>query len=267
MPYKDGATLTQGGEGHENEYTLSVPVSLTKAVLSNEDKANIPLICHLPVHKTKVGEVINYQMDQVLTGFNLQFKMGEEMAKLRDFVIKEVKVTGAVNTLPKGGNVSRTYTYNASAGAWSAGNVTWSSSPSESTAVEHTVPFVDHGDGAENDPYDDTNNTLRVGYSFKNRTSQWGANFYTIPSADFTPTITVKYDVTVKDGEDGEGNPIYVTTRQNITSTIQFSSSYFTDYASGSVGKVHPIVVQIVPAYLFVLADADQRLGYLVIQD
>ena len=269
MPYIAGATLAQGGEGHENEYTLSVPVSLTKAVLSNsnEDKENIPLICHLPVHKDKVGDVINYEMDQVLTGFNLQFQMGAEMAELRDFVIKEVKVTGAANKLPKGGNVSRTYTYNASAGTWSAGNVAWSSLTKETSAVEHTVPFVDNGGGAVNDPYDTTNNTLRVGYSFKNRTSQWGANFYAIPSADFTPTITVTYDVTVKDGEDGEGNPIYITTRQNITSTIQFSNSYFTDYAGGAIGKVHPIVVKIVPSYLFVLADADQSFGYLVIQD
>lgn len=262
MPYKDGAALTPGGEGHENEYTLSVPVSLTKAVLSNEDKANIPLICHLPVHKDKVGDVINYEMDQVLTGFNLQFKMGEEMAKLRDFVIKEVKVTGAANTLPKGGNVSRTYTYNASAGTWSAGNVAWSSFTKETSAVEYTVPFVDNGGGAENNPYDATNETLRVGYSFQNQTSQWGANFYTIPSADFTPTISVKYDVTVYD----EGGN-FIETRENITSTIEFSNGYFTDYASGSVGKIHPIVVQIVPSYLYVLADADQRASWIIVQE
>jgi hypothetical protein len=262
MPYIDGAALTQGEVGHENEYTLSFPVELSDVVLSKANVAEIPLICHLPVHKDKVGDVINYEMDQVLTGFNLQFQMGAEMAELRDFVIKEVKVTGAAGKLPIGGNVSRTYTYNASAGTWSAGNVAWSSLTKETSAVDYTVPFVDHGDGAENDPYDTTNNTLRVGYSFKNQTSQWGDNFYTIPSADFTPTITVTYDVTVKE-EDGT----YTKTRENITSTIQFSSSYFTDYASGSVGKVHPIVVQIVPAYLFVLADADQRLGYLVIQD
>lgn len=262
MPYNGGATLTQGGEGHENEYTLSVPVTLDDAVLSDANKANIPLICHLPVHKDKVGEVINYEMDQVLTGFNLQFQMGAEMAELRDFVIKEVKITGDEMSLPKGGTVSRTYTYNASAGTWSAGNVAWSGIAKKTEAVDYTVPFVDHGDGAENDPYDTTNNTLRVGYSFKNRTSQWGDNFYTIPSADFTPTITVTYDVTVKE-EDGT----YTKTRENITSTIQFSSSYFTDYASGSVGKVHPIVVKIVPSYLFVLADADQSFGYLVIQD
>lgn len=268
MPYVAGVTLTQGGEGHENEYTLSVPVSLTKAVLSNsnEDKENIPLICHLPVHKDKVGDVINYEMDQVLTGFNLKFQMGEEMAELRDFVIKEVKVTGAAGTLPIGGNVSRTYTYNASAGTWSAGNVAWSSSlTKETSAVDYTVPFVDNGDGATDDPYeaiDETHGTLRIGYSFKNRTSQWGDNFYTIPSADFTPTISVKYDVTVYD-EDGN----FIETRENITSTIEFSNGYFTDYASGSVGKIHPIVVQIVPSYLYVLADADQRASWIIVQD
>ena len=277
MPYVAGATLTQGEVGHENEYTLSVPVTLDDAVLSDANKANIPLICHLPVHKDKVGDVINYEMDQVLTGFNLQFQMGAEMAELRDFVIKEVKVTGAAGKLPKGGNVSRTYTYNASAGTWSAGAVAWSDLTKQATAVDYTVPFVDHGGGVyteidtEHGKYDEEKGkyggTLRIGHSFPNTTSQWGANFYTIPSADFTPTITVTYDVTVKDGEDGEGNPIYVTTRQNITSTIQFSNSYFTDYASGSVGKVHPIVVKIVPSYLFVLADADQSFGYLVVQD
>lgn len=262
MPYKAGATLTQGTGEDVNKFTLTVPVSLDKAVLSDEDVADIPLICHLPVHKTKVGEVIDYQMDQVLTGFNLQFKMGEEMAKLRDFVIKEVKVTGAVNTLPKGGNVSRTYTYNASAGTWSAGNVAWSSLTKETSEVEHTVLFVDHGKGAANDAYDATNGTLRIGYSFKNQTSQWGANFYTIPSEEFTPTITVKYDVTVYD----EGGN-FIETREDITSTIEFSSGYFTDYASGSVGKVHPIVVQIVPSYLYVLADADQRASWIIVQE
>ena len=263
MPYKDGAALTQGEVGHENEFTLSFPVELSDVVLSKDDVAEIPLICHLPVHKDKVGDVINYEMDQVLTGFNLQFQMGEEMSELRDFVIKEVKVTGAAGTLPIGGNVSRTYTYNATTNTWSAGDVTWPSKTLKEGAVDYTVSFVDHGEGAENDPYDATNNTLRVGYSFKNQTSQWGNNFYTIPSAESesTPTISVKYDVTVKDGDN------YIPTRENIVSTIQFSSSYFTDYASGSVGKVHPIVVKIVPAYLFVLADADQRLGYLVIQD
>lgn len=263
MPYVAGAMLTQGEVGHENEYTLSFPVELSDVVLSKDDVAEIPLICHLPVHKDKVGDVINYEMDQVLTGFNLQFQMGAEMAELRDFVIKEVKITGDEMSLPKGGTVSRTYTYNASAGTWSAGAVAWSGIAKKTEAVDYTVPFVDHGDGAADDPYDTTNNTLRVGYSFKNRTSQWGANFYAIPSADFTPTISVKYDVTVYD-EDGN----FIETRENITSTIEFSSDYFgITYSGGNIGKIHPIVVQIVPSYLYVLADADQRASWIIVQD
>ena len=262
MPYNGSATLTQD----ENVYTLSFPVTLSDAVLGDANKANIPLICHLPIHKDKVGEVINYEMDQVLTGFSLQFKMGTEMAELRDFVIKEVKITGAATTMPNGGTVSRTYTYTPSTGAWGAGDVTWSSITKKAEAVNYTVPFVDHGKGAANDAYeviDETHGTLRVGYSFKDATSQWGGNFYTIPSSDFTPTISVKYDVTVQD-EDGN----YIKTREDITSTIEFSSSYFnfTDYAGGSVGKVHPIVVQIVPSYLYVLADADQRASWMIIE-
>ena len=260
---RNGVKFEQGGVGHENEYTLSFPVALSDAVLGDANKANIPLICHLPIHKDKVGDVINYEMDQVLTGFSLQFKMGTEMAELRDFVIKEVKITGAATTMPNGGMVSRTYTYTPSTGAWGAGDVTWSNITKKADAVNYIVPFVDHGNGADNDAYDATNSTLRVGYSFKDATSQWGGNFYTIPSSDFTPTISVKYDVTVQD-EDGN----YIKTREDITSTIEFSSSYFnfTDYAGGSVGKVHPIVVQIVPSYLYVLADADQRASWMIIE-
>lgn len=262
MPYNADATLTQGTGDDANKYTLSFRVEFSDAVVSVANKANIPLICHLPIHKTVVGEVIDYQMDQVLTGFNLQFKMGEQMSELRDFVIKEVKVTGAASTLAKAGTVSRTYTYNASAGTWSAGSVMWSSLTKKAEAVEYPVPFVDHGDGAADDPYDATNSTLRVGYSFKDVTSQWGSNFYAIPSAEFTPTITVKYDVTVRDEA---GN--YITTRENITSTVQFSSGYFDNYAVGQTGKVNSIIVQIVPDYLYVLADADQRASWIIVQD
>lgn len=262
MPYNADATLTQGTGDDANKYTLSFRVEFSDAVVSDANTADIPLICHLPIHKTVVGEVIDYQMDQVLTGFNLQFKMGEQMSELRDFVIKEVKVTGAASTLAEAGTVSRTYTYNASAGTWSAGSVMWSSLTKKADAVEYTVLFVDHGDGAADDPYDATNETLRIGYSFKDVTSQWGSNFYAIPSAEFTPTITVKYDVTVRDEA---GN--YITTRENITSTVQFSSGYFDNYAVGQTGKVNSIVVQIVPDYLYVLADADQRASWIIVQD
>ena len=260
MPYVAGATLTQGGVGSENEYTLSFPVTLDDAVTSTASE--VPLICHAPVHKTVVGDVINYEMDQVLTGFSLKFMLGTKMTALRDFVIKEVKIKGAANEMPYSGTVSRTYTYDPSNDSWSSGDVTWDI-VKNTTATEFNVPFVDH----DGDKTIYTNSTLRIGYSDPVETvadaRQWGNPFYAIPSASFNPTIEVKYDVTVKDE-----NGTYITTRENIVSTIKFKDDNFTTYtAAGAVAKVHPIVVQIVPAYLFVLADADQRLGYLVIQD
>ena len=269
MPYVADATLTQGGVGHENEYTLSFPVTLgdadsdekIDAVTSTASK--VPLICHAPVHKTVVGDVINYEMDQVLTGFSLKFMLGTKMTALRDFVIKEVKIKGAENEMPYSGTVSRTYTYDPSNDSWSSGDVTWTGITNSTTATEFTVPFVDH-DG-DKTIYD--NSTLRIGYSDPVATvadaRQWGNPFYAIPSTSFNPTIEVTYDVTVKDE-----NGTYITTRENIVSTIKFKDDNFTTYtAAGAVAKVNPIVVQIVPNYLYVLADADQRNGYLIVEE
>ncbi len=270
MPYMDadtsepqaarnGVKFEQGGEGHENEYTLSFPVTLGNAVTSTASE--VPLICHAPVHKTVVGDVINYEMDQVLTGFSLKFMLGTKMTALRDFVIKEVKIKGAENEMPYSGTVSRTYTYDPSNDSWSSGDVTWDI-VKNTTATEFTVPFVDHDETGS--IYD--NGTLRIGYSDPVETvadaRQWGNPFYAIPSADFHPDIEVKYDVTVKD-EDGT----YITTRSNIVSTIHFTEGYFKAYtAAGAVAKVNPIVVQIVPDYLYVLADADQRASWLIVE-
>ncbi len=264
---RNGVKLEKAG----NEYTLSFPVTLDDAVTS--DVVTVPLICHAPVHKTKVGETINFQMDQVLTGFNLEFTLGTEMSDLRDFLIKEVKITSAADVLPYKGLVSRTYTYAPSAGTWSSGNVTWSNIEKKGSAIDYTVPYVNNGSAEKgtavmykdnDDTYNSGNGTLRIGYTNRaiTTTGKWGADFFAIPSADFKPNISVKYDVQVKN-EDGT----YTTTRENITNTIQFSDSFFTSYTEGgAVGKLNKITVQIIPDYLYVLADADQRLGYLVIE-
>lgn len=266
MPYKEeGTTLTQGTGADENKYTLSFPVELSDGVIDNV--ADVPLICHAPVHKTVVGDVINYEMDQVLTGFSLKFMLGTKMTALRDFVIKEVKIKGAANEMPYSGTVSRTYTYDPSNDSWSSDDVpTWTGITNSTTATEFNVPFVDH-DG-DKTIYDSTNGTgtLRIGYSDPVETvadaRQWGNPFYAIPSASFNPTIEVKYDVTVKDEND-----TYITTRENIVSTIKFTEGYFKAYtAAGAVAKVNPIVVQIVPDYLYVMADADQRASWLIVE-
>lgn len=262
MPYEADATLTQGTGADENKYTLSFPVELSDGVIDNV--ADVPLICHAPVHKTVVGDVINYEMDQVLTGFSLKFMLGTKMTALRDFVIKEVKIKGAANEMPYSGTVSRTYTYDPSNDSWSSDDVpTWTGITNSTTATEFNVPFVDH----DGDKTIYTNSTLRIGYSDPVETvadaRQWGNPFYAIPSPSFNPTIEVTYDVTVKDE-----NGTYITTRENIVSTIKFKDDNFTTYtAAGAVAKVNPIVVQIVPNYLYVLADADQRNGYLIVEE
>jgi hypothetical protein len=267
---RNGVKLEKAG----NEYTLSFPVELENSVTS--DVATTPLICAAPVHKTRVGETINFQMDQVLTGFNLEFQLGTEMSDLRDFLIKEVKITGAADVLPYKGLVSRTYTYDPSAGTWTAGNVTWSKSNIEKnpSAIDYTVPYVNNGSAEKgtavmykdvDDTYNSGNGTLRIGYTNRaiTTTGKWGADFFAIPSADFKPNISVKYDVQVMN-EDGT----YTTTRENITNTIQFSDSFFTSYTEGgAVGKLNKITVQIIPDYLYVLADADQRNGYLIVKE
>ena len=252
----DGVLLEKNPEAEE--YTLSFPVTLSNSVIN--DVSNVPLICATPVHKTRVGETISYFMDQTMTGFSLKFKLGDKMSNIRDFVIKSVKIKGAAGALPTYGVVSRTYTYVPSTDSWTAGDITWSDIATNALAIDYEVPFVDH-DGAGT-IYDSTNSTLRIGYSNPGAESQWGANFYAIPSASFTPTIEVKYDVTV---QDEEGN--YIETRTNITNTIQFSNGYFDAYASGgSVDQLHTILVQIVPNYLYVLADADQRASWLSLE-
>ena len=275
MPYKEeGVSFTQGTGADENKYTLSFPVTLEEGVVGTvatvelsdgviDNVADVPLICHEPVHKTVVGDVINYQMDQVLTGFTLKFMLGEKMTQIRDFVIKEVKIKGAANEMPYSGTVSRTYTYDPSKDSWTSGDVTWTGVTKKTEATTFAVPFVDHGNGSATDAYDSTAKTLRLGYSFPNAISQWGNPFYAIPSMSFNPTIEVKYDVTVKDEND-----TYITTRSDIVSTIKFKDDNFTTYtAAGAVAKVNPIVVQIVPNYLYVLADADQRNGYLIVEE
>ncbi|MBO7051339.1 MAG: hypothetical protein J6W24_01585 [Prevotella sp.] len=257
---RNGAKLEKDPEAEE--YTLSFPVTLPNSVIN--DVSNVPLICATPVHKTKVGEVISYYMDKTMTGFSLKFKLGDKMSNIRDFVIKQVKIKGAIGALPTYGVVSRTYTYVPSTDSWTAGDITWSDIATNAAAIDYEVPFVDHdNEGTIYVPGGVAGTgTLRIGYSNPGAESQWGANFYAIPSASFTPTIEVKYDVTV---QDEEGN--YIETRTNITNTIQFSNGYFEAYTSGgSVDQLHTILVQIVPDYLYVLADADQRASWLLLE-
>lgn len=266
MPYVAGATLEQGTGDDKYKYTLSFPASLPNSVLA--DVANVPLIGKEPVSKDKIGEKINFQMDQVLAGFNITFQLDDEMAALRDFVITQVEITGAAESLPVSGNVSRTYTYIPATRKWSAGDIVWSGIGTNAEAVDYVVPFVDHdNEGTIYVPGDVAGTgTLRIGNS-NSEPSQWGADFFAIPSPDFTPTIKVKYYV--EDPKDGD--PEQLITRGDpelLTAEIQFSSSFFEKHGQGDVtGKKNGINVFIKPAYLYVLSDYDQWIKHIVVQD
>lgn len=261
MPYSASGELTSP---EANTFTLSYPVSLTNSVINTV--ANVPLICNKPVHKETTGSTISYQMDQTLAGFRLKFVMAEDtrsekMAVIRDFVIKEVHVKGAVETLPVRGTVSRTYTW--SAGAWSAGGITWSSLTTNASALNYKVPFVDYDGAGTIYGSDGVKDSLRIGYSNSQR-SQWGADFYAIPSATFTPTIEITYDVEVAD-IDMPGT--FTKTRRNLTASIELNSTNFETYTSGQAGVMNDIIITIAPEYLYVLADADQKLSWLKVQE
>lgn len=269
MPYKEGATLTQGTGDDQYKYTLSFPASLPNSVLNSV--ADVPLICNKEPSNTKIGEKINFKMDQVLAGFNITFKLDDEMSELRDFVITQVEVIGAAGTLPVSGTVSRTYTYTPATGAWSSGDIVWSGITKNEDDIDYTVPFVDHGKGAASDPYeviDETHGTLRIGRSFPGLASQWGESFFAIPSASFTPTLKVTYYVDDPKNlieEPGEEDPI--TTRDLLTAEIDFSRVNFKSYSEAPIGQKNGINVFIKPAYLYVLSDYDQWIKNIVIEE
>ena len=108
MPYVSGATLTYFDKG----YTLSFNAALS--VENIKEGTNLPLICNQPHHKDAPGEIVNFDMDQTTTGFQLKFKLGTRMSNVRDFEITRVQVIGQI---PDKGKVSRTYTCNED-GTW-----------------------------------------------------------------------------------------------------------------------------------------------------
>lgn len=222
-----------------NSYTLSFPASISKPILTSAD--NTPLICHAPVDRSSSQKLaVPFEMDQTLTGYSIQFQLGEKMDRIRDFVIKSVKISG--ENLPVSGTVSRTYTF--ANDAWTAGAVTWK----------------DVAKGNVSEPLTLESDTITV-------TSQdwtdWGTQaFFAIPHADFNPTIEVTYDVEANDDNNTDGSTI---TRKDVKSIIILNKANFSNLATGTTGEIHPIQIKIVPDYLYVLSDDDHATGVLVV--
>lgn len=275
MPKVDGAKLEQTTSTSGYTYTLSFPFAMTTTdgtapAPTIFDPKEAPIICATPVHKEGTDasgkeftfeRVVEFKFDQTLTAYNLNFKLDSRMGALRQFRIKKVTLAGSIAC---SGTVSRSYTWNTTKKEWTAGAITWPVINRQvfTNDAPFEIPYVASSQvGAEND-----NKTILIDQSSKEFT-QWGANFYTIPDAQFMPTIAVTYDVVFKDENKNE-----VITRKDITSTIKLNKeNFYPTSGSGSIGAgktamINPINILIQPLYLYVLADQDAYTGHLLIE-
>lgn len=275
MPKVEGAKLEQTTSTSGYTSTLSFPFAMTTtdgttAVPAIFDPKEAPIICATPVHKEGTDasgkeftfeRVVEFKFDQTLTAYNLNFKLDPRMGALRQFRIKKVTLAGSIAC---SGTVSRSYTWNTTKKEWTAGAITWKDINRQefTNDAPFEIPYVASTQiGAEND-----NKTILIDQNSTEFT-QWGANFYTIPDAQFMPTIAVTYDVVFKDENKNE-----VITRQDITSTIKLNKeNFYPTSGSGSKGAgktamINPINILIQPLYLYVLADQDAYTGHLLIE-
>lgn len=264
-----GATVTSPAT---NKYKLSVPCTLDAPVISTG--YNSLLLCHAPLtkHTASFTDSLKFLMDQTLTGFSLWFKLGNKMDNIRDFKITKITLSGSYYT---SGKATKTYTLNTSTGAevqayvWTSEDVKW-----ENLGELQTIDYEVKG---TNWP---ANYSLTINKS-ATEFIKWGSGaidltpydgkepisngaFYAIPSSTFNPTITVTYDVIV-DNDDPTTDDNPTITRKDVVSTIELSKTNFSNYTTGIPGYVHPIKIQIVPSYLYVLADDDQTNGILIV--
>lgn len=248
------------------KYTLSFEASIGQPILTSPN--NTPLICHAPYHTTVVGMPIPFQMDQTLTGYDIQFQLGEKMSKLRYFVIKSVKVYG--ENLPVGGTVSRTYTL--TDGSWSTTQapVTWTTVTKATVSAANAVEIAKDWVINDKEAAGYAENLAARTISAKSTGwVKWGAAglgngaFYAIPHTDFQPTIEVTYDVYTDADANGEGGTL---SRKDVKSTIVLNKSNFDALKSGmgTTGEIQHINIKIVPDYLYVLSDDDQVTGFLI---
>ena len=241
MPQSTAATLTPTTAG-ATDYTLSYPVSISGGFIT--DSRNVPLICALPNHQTTTGNTVSFKMDQVLGGYTVEFKLDDQMDKIRDFVIKAVKVYGTVAT---SGKVSRTYSWNGS--AWTAGDVTWSNITTTSITEANAISV-----------YAAADQTLTLNGD-KTDYQAWQGTFFGIPDTFHPFSLQVTYDVTVD--EDGDTDGSHAVTRQGVVNTLAISSDNFSGITQ-AIDKIGKLQILIKPNYLYVLADDDQK-GFVIV--
>lgn len=263
MPQYAQASLTKSST-QESTYVLSIPYTIPqlngKASPILFDLKLAPIICALPEHKegtTAAGtektfeRVVEMRFDQTMTGYYLNFQLDTRMNKLRHFRIKGVKIYG---TLPIGGTLSRSYTYNGN--SWTAEPIKWTNLQTTEFDASTGIALAMNQD-AENPASPKDGETLNIDDKDFRR---WGTTFYAPSTTQFIPTIAVTYDVTMADEKGTE-----VITRKDVTSTIILNQQYFSTLKPESTATIYPINILIQPRFLYVLADQDAWSGFLLI--
>lgn len=230
MPHVDGVTVENVG----NVYTLTIP--------------NVPgvsaepyLVATTPVRYTSAYSHVTpvaMKMDQVMSRFDFQFKLGPKMSGLRTFRITKVKMS----EIPATATVSQSYSVKDD--AWTKGAMAISAESASTTSSE-----VEMEEG------------IRVGYMGDKDYVSFPKSIYMLPFdlSKVTPKIEVTYDVYDEDG--------YKT--RSATSTILLNASNFSGLETETVESANrnTINILIVPNELKVLSDADQTIaGFLPIE-
>ena len=262
MPQNAQASLTKSSTS-ESTYVLSIPYTIQingnlSPILFDLKQA--PIICAQPEHKegTTAGgtektfeRVVEMRFDQTMTGYYLNFQLDTRMNKLRHFRIKGVKLYG---TLPTGGTLSRSYTFNGN--SWTAEAIKWTDLQTKEFDATNGIALAKDKD-AKNPAPPAANDTLNLNDT---KFRRWGATFYAPSTTLFVPTIAVTYDVTMEDENKKE-----ITTRKDVTSTIILNNQYFSTLKPESTATIYPINILIQPRFLYVLADQDAWSGFLLI--
>ena len=208
---------------------------------------NAPLICALPEQKEGTDaegkeftfdRVVRLQFDQTLTGYKLLFKLDTKMGAIRQFRLKNVTLSGELAT---GCTIARSYTYDTSSKSWTAGSIDWKDIQRKTF---------------NNFQLSNQETVIKA-----NDYTQWGETFYTIPDSKFSPTLTATYDVEFLD-QDGKT----VTTRKDVTSTIDINKTNFNELVTTQTATIFPIRILIQPRYLYVLSDQDAYTGHLLVE-
>ena len=160
---------------------------------------------------------------------------------MREFEITKVVVSGDI---PYQGKISRSYEFKN--GDWKSESIVWSDIESKSISLNIANK-------------DENNNAVSLtlaDYDFH----EWGTPFYAIPVESFMPTISVTYNVKVADNG--------TVTREKVTNKIIFNKDNFANLRKTGLtpGKINSLEIAIVPDHLYILADQDQYIGYLVME-